>query len=98
MPVSGGRYPTQIAAHVLPLDHGGPVDVPFELFTDDWIDRPVFERFEYIVERYGDRIALDDGLARYNYDELMRASARLAQRIDALAPSRDSFTTLGAEP
>jgi acyl-coenzyme A synthetase/AMP-(fatty) acid ligase/acyl carrier protein len=88
MPVSGGRYPTQIAAHVLPLDHGGPVDVPFELFTDDWIDRPVFERFEYIVERYGDRIALDDGLARYTYDELMRASARLAQRIDALAPSQ----------
>ena len=41
-----------IAANNLPLDDGGPVDVPFERFTDDWIERPIFERFEYIVERY----------------------------------------------
>ena len=34
----------------------------------------------------GDKIAVDDGLARYTYRELMRASAHLARRIDALAP------------
>ena len=86
MLVSGGRDPILIAANTLPLDDGGPAGVRFERFTDDWIERPVFERFEYIVKRYGEKIAVDDGLARYSYHELVRASAQLARRVDAHAP------------
>ena len=86
MPIPGGRDQTPIAANVVPLDYGGPVDTPFERFTDDWIEQSIFERFAYIVERYGDRIAVDDELARYTYRELMRAGTDLARRIDAATP------------
>src|SRR5262245_26524702 len=84
MPVSGG--PTAIVTNVVPLDQGGPVDIPFERFTDYWLERSLFERFTYIVGRHGDRIAVDDGLARYTYRELMRAAVHLARRIEAETP------------
>jgi acyl-coenzyme A synthetase/AMP-(fatty) acid ligase len=70
------------------LDHGGPVDVPFEYFDDYWIARPIIERFEYIVARHGERIAVDDGNTRLTYRELMRASMHLALRIHVLVPPR----------
>lgn len=82
--VGGGR--SLIAEKTVSLDEGGPIGVPFERFADDWIERPIFERFESIVERHGSRIAVDDGLARYTYRELMRACVHLALRIDALVP------------
>jgi acyl-coenzyme A synthetase/AMP-(fatty) acid ligase len=75
-----------IPANNVSLDFGGPVDVPFEYFAESWIERPIFERFESIVQRHGNRIAVDDGLARFTYNELMRACLDLASRIDALAP------------
>jgi acyl-coenzyme A synthetase/AMP-(fatty) acid ligase len=86
MPGSVGFGRSLIAVGSASLDEGGPADVPFERFGDDWVERPIFERFEYIVERHGSRTAVDDGLARYTYRELMRACVHLALRIDALVP------------
>src|SRR5262245_10806558 len=86
MPVLGDRDPTPIATNVVPLDQDGPVDIPFERYTDDWLERPIFERFAYVVDRHGDRVAVDDGLARYTYRELMRSVTHLARRIDAVTP------------
>ena len=69
-----------------PHDTSNPADVPFERFADGWIERPIFERFEYIVSRYENRIAVDDGLRRLTYGELMHACMHLASRIDAQVP------------
>jgi len=86
MPTSGSGNSMLIAANNLPLDDRGPIDVPFERFTNDWIEHPIFERFEHVVERHFDKIAVDDGLTRYTYREIMRISVHLALRIDALLP------------
>src|SRR6185312_11936502 len=86
MPTSGSGNSMLIAANNLPLDDRGPIDVPFERFMNDWIEHPIFERLEHVVERHFDKIAVDDGLTRYTYREIMRISVHLALRIDALLP------------
>src|SRR5438105_2135429 len=67
----------------VPLDHGGPVDAPFERFEEFWLERPLIERFQGMVARYGDKIAVDDGVVCLTYNELLRASLHLAKRIAA---------------
>lgn len=67
-------------------DTRGSADVQFERFEESWIERPIFERFEYIVARHGNKIAVDDGVRRLTYREVMRACKHLASRIDAQVP------------
>jgi non-ribosomal peptide synthetase component F len=55
-------------------------------FLTEWVDRPIFDRFAHIVAQYGQKIAVDDGVLRFSYDQLFRASLHLAQRIDASVP------------
>ena len=69
-------------------DTRGSADVRFERFAGSWIERPIFERFEYIVARYGNKIAVDDGVRCLTYRELMRVCMDLASRIDAQVPPR----------
>src|SRR5262245_60408950 len=69
-------------------DTRGSADVRFERFAESWIERPIFERFEYIVARHGNKVAVDDGFRRLTYRELMRACMDLASRIDAQVPPR----------
>lgn len=69
-------------------DIAGPMDVPFERFETEWIQRPLFERFEHVVALHAQKIAVDDGAVRLTYRELRRASLDLARRIDALTPPR----------
>ncbi len=87
MPTLVGDDLRLLAAEFAPADLGGPVDVPFEHFAESWIERPVFERFDLIAGRYADRTAVDDGVMRLTYGELMRSCVDLATRIDALVPS-----------
>ena len=88
MPASVDNSPSLIDVSNIALDDNGPVDVPFDRFVDDWIDRPIFERFQLIVEQYGSSIAVDDGLVRYTYRELMLACIPLALRIHSQVPLR----------
>ncbi len=68
-----------------PLDHGGPVDVPFEPLGQ-WAEGPVLERVDEMVRRHPAKIAVDDGVVRITYAELKRQVDDLAARIDDEAP------------
>lgn len=72
------------AGDMTPLDLGGPIDVPFERFADEWTELPLMKRFEQVALRYADRIAVDDGRIRLTYRALRYAVYRLAKRIEAL--------------
>jgi non-ribosomal peptide synthetase component F/serine acetyltransferase len=74
------------AGHEIPLDQQGPVDVPFEPFNPDLLERPLIERFNSIVARFPDKIAVDDGAIRLSYHQLQRACLHLAQRIGMVVP------------
>jgi thioesterase domain-containing protein len=59
--------PWPTAGEAMPLDHGGPVDVPFEPFGSAWIERPLVARFEQIDEPLLARFrAAFDGDARFS--------------------------------
>jgi hypothetical protein len=59
--------PWPTAGEAMPLDHGGPVDVPFEPFDSAWIERPLVARFEQIDEPLLARFrAAFDGDARFS--------------------------------
>ncbi len=70
----------------LAIDHEGPIDVVFDRFDDDRIERPIAELFNQIASRHGSKIAIVDETTSLTYRELQRASFHLARRIDALVP------------
>src|SRR6266849_10137744 len=76
LPERAREAPWLHGADSISLDHDGPTNdfVPFE---DGWVERPVVERFEDVVRRYGDKIAVDDSVMRLTYREVRRASLRL---------------------
>src|SRR6266478_453737 len=69
-----------------PLDHDGPVEVPFDPFEPAWISRPICERFDQIARRHSEKTAVDDGEICFTYGEIHRASRVLALSIDACVP------------
>jgi acyl-coenzyme A synthetase/AMP-(fatty) acid ligase/thioesterase domain-containing protein/acyl carrier protein len=69
-----------------PQDRDGPVDVPFESFDLAWISRPICERFDPIAARYSAKTAVDDGVIRFTYAEMQRASIALARSVEACVP------------
>jgi acyl-coenzyme A synthetase/AMP-(fatty) acid ligase len=71
----------------VPTDFGGPVDVPFERFLPEWIDQPAALRFQAMADRYGDKIAIDDGTTRLTYRDVRAAVADLAVRIVGATPA-----------
>lgn len=79
--------PWLTASDELPLDHRGPTDTPFEPFEGFWLERPLIERFQEMVARYGDKISVDDGVLRLTYNELLSASLRLARVIEPIVPA-----------
>ncbi|SMF93376.1 amino acid adenylation domain-containing protein [Methylomagnum ishizawai] len=66
---------------VLPLDHGGPTDRPFEPFAPEAIEQSVPTRFATIARRYADRPALLDRQRRFSYGEVWESVGRLALRL-----------------
>jgi amino acid adenylation domain-containing protein len=75
----------------LPLDHGGPVDVPFKPFPAPETLLSVVDRFRWVVDRHGERPALIDGLRRWTY-------AALQERVEALAEALLCRLGHGEEP
>ena len=74
------------ARHDFALDLGGPVEVAFDRFESELLERPLIERFNSIVARFPDKIAVDDGMIKLSYRELQRACLHLAQRIGLVVP------------
>lgn len=73
-----------ITGRPVPIDHGGPVDVPFAPIPAEWLDRPVWDYFELLAERDPDRLVVNDGTTRLTYRQLRNAAVHLANRVSAL--------------
>jgi amino acid adenylation domain-containing protein len=69
------------ADSMVPLDFDGPVGLAFDRFGDEWIERPIMERFERIAAQYPHRLAVADNENRLTYAELRQRAYALAQRI-----------------
>jgi acyl-coenzyme A synthetase/AMP-(fatty) acid ligase/thioesterase domain-containing protein len=76
----------QTSPRDLPLDHDGPIEIPFEPWPDSSIDRPIIEIFNEVAARHGDKTAIVDESTRLTYRALQNAALHLARRIDALVP------------
>lgn len=71
------------------VDFDGPRERAFEPFAEAWRDRPILARFQEIVARHGDNIAVDDGVVRLTYAQCWAVIARLARQIvDRVPPGR----------
>jgi non-ribosomal peptide synthetase component F len=70
----------------VPIDFGGPTDVPFEQFLPQWIDQPAIRRFHAIADRFADKVAVDDGTTRLTYRQVREAVAALAAAIVSATP------------
>ncbi len=68
------------------VDSAGPIDVPFERFDQEWTEQPVAARFEQMVRRYGERIAIDDGTRSMTYGAVWQLVRRLVRRIEEQVP------------
>jgi amino acid adenylation domain-containing protein len=64
----------------LPIDYGGPVDRPFELFPYSVLEGSVIDRFYAMARRFSDRLAIQDLICCLTYGEL----AALVDRIAAV--------------
>jgi non-ribosomal peptide synthetase component F len=53
---------------------------------DDWLERPLIDRFQQVAARHGRKLAVDDGVTRLTYSELRSAVFRLARHIVAAVP------------
>lgn len=71
------------AFECLPIDHGGPVDRPFEVFPYSALEGSVLDRFDAVVSRFPERLAIQDSTRRLIYAEL----AVIVDRIAAAATS-----------
>ena len=65
------------------LDYNGPIDLDYPGYQDDWLDRPVFDRFKYQVELHPMRIAIRDYKGCINYADLYFQCVCLSQYIDS---------------
>ena len=63
----------------LPLDYGGPIDQPFEPFTDTVLEGSIIDRFDTVALRFASRVAIQDAKVSLTYADL----AVLVERIAA---------------
>lgn len=81
----GGGYVARDPAF---RDPGAP-PIPFEPMGDEWLERPLFERFDAVVARYADRLAVQDAQRTLTYAEVSRCANGFAAQIAAAGdPSR----------
>jgi amino acid adenylation domain-containing protein len=70
------------------LDHGGPVDRPYEPFPDAALDGSIPDRFEAIARRHADRPAVADATASLSYRELLGQVERIGAAVAAAGEGR----------
>ena len=66
---------------LVPLDHGGPVDWPFEAFPNSDVDASIIDRFEVIANRFPDRLAIQDQSTSLTYRELQTKVAKISAAV-----------------
>jgi amino acid adenylation domain-containing protein len=72
----------------LPIDHGGPVDRPFEPFPPGTLDGSIIDRFEYIAQRFPTRLAVSDSTRNLTYAEFSALVDRIANGTASAAADR----------
>lgn len=78
-----------VATHVsLPMDHGGPVDRPFEPFPVSALEGSIIDRFAAIAGRFSSRVAISDRARRLTYAELAILVDRIAAATVVASTSR----------
>lgn len=66
------------ASKCLPIDHGGPATRPFEAFPYAALEGSVLDRFDAVVSRFPDRLAIQDTTRCLTYVELAAMVDRIA--------------------
>jgi amino acid adenylation domain-containing protein len=76
------------ACESLPIDHGGPVDRPFEPFPYSARERSIIDRFEAVARRFSTRVAVSDCARSLTYADLATLTDRIAAATAAAAADR----------
>ena len=71
----------------LAIDHGGPVDCPFEPFPDSALQGSISDRFDAIAARYPDALAVQDLERRLTYRQLAGTVEAIAAAVSAAGRS-----------
>lgn len=77
-----------MAQQDFPLDHGGPVDRPFERFPAAALDHSITQRFFATARDFASDLALSDCTRRLTYAELAALVDRIAAATVAIAADR----------
>src|SRR5712672_160558 len=72
----------------LTIDHGGPVDRPFESFPASALERSIVDRFDAIARRFAPRLAVADCIRQLTYAELAALAGRVAAAITSVVGDR----------
>jgi amino acid adenylation domain-containing protein len=72
----------------LTIDHGGPVDRPFEPFPASALERSIVDRFDAIARRFASRLAVRDCVRQLTYAELSALAGRVAAAIAPVVEDR----------
>jgi len=76
------------ATESVPIDHGGPVDRPFEPFPYSARERSIIDRFEAVARRFSTRVAVSDCARSLTYADLATLTDRIADATAAAAADR----------
>jgi amino acid adenylation domain-containing protein len=74
--------------HGLPIDHGGPTDRTFEPFPYSALEGSILDRFDAVVRRHADRLAVQDAEVGLTYAEVAEQAARIAARVGKAVEGR----------
>ena len=66
------------ATESVPIDHGGPVDRPFEPFPCSALERSIIDRFEAVARRFSTRVAVSDCARSLTYADFATLTDRIA--------------------
>ena len=76
------------ATESVPIDHGGPVDRPFEPFPCSALERSIIDRFEAVARRFSTRVAVSDCARSLTYADFATLTDRIADATAAAAADR----------
>jgi amino acid adenylation domain-containing protein len=76
------------ASEFPPIDHGGPVDRPFQPFSYSALEGSITDRFEAIARRFSTRVAVSDCVRSLTYSELAILSDRIAAAVAVAVADR----------
>lgn len=74
------------ADSIPPLDQGGPQALDYPGYADEWLERPVFERFTHQARLHPEAMAIRDRQGCTTYADLLAECQGLAQDIACQVP------------